>query len=95
MAKLTKTEVRHVAQLARLGLTEKGVKKFQRQLSAILDYVDQLNEVDTTSIEPISQVTGLENVTREDATRPSLTQEEALSNAPDQHNGFFKVKPVF
>lgn len=95
MIKLTKSEVEHVARLARLGLSDEELKKFRRQLSAILEYVEQLNELDTRDVEPISQVTGLKNVFREDVTRPSLTQEEALSNAPDQHNGFFKVRPIF
>lgn len=95
MAKLAKSDVKHIARLARLGLTEAEVKRFQRQLSAIISYVGQLNEVNTQKVEPISQVTGLENVTREDIAQPSITQEEALSNAPAQHNGFFKVKPIF
>lgn len=95
MVKLTKSDVKHIAQLARLGLTTTELKKFQKQLSTILDYVGQLNELDTKRVEPVSQITGLENMTREDIARPSLSQEEALLNAPDQYNGFFKVKPVF
>lgn len=95
MVKLTKSDVGHVASLARLGLTQAELKKFQKQLLSILEYVGQLSELDTKTVEPISQVTGLKNVFREDTTRPSLTQEEALSNAPDQHNGFFKVRPIF
>lgn len=95
MVKLTKSDVEHIARLARLGLTRAELKTFQNQLLSILRYIGQLNELDTGGVEPVSQVTGLRNVFREDVTRPSLTQEEALSNAPGQHNGFFKVRSVF
>lgn len=64
--KLTKQQVQHVATLARIGLTPAEVEKFQTQLSGILDYVEQLNEVNTDGVEPTAQVTGLTNVTRED-----------------------------
>ena len=72
----------------------KEKEKFQKQLSSVLQYVDKLQEVDTKDVEATSQVTGLENVTREDETKPSLTQEEALSNSKSTHNGFFKVKAI-
>ena len=67
--KLTKQQVQHVATLARIGLTDAEVTKFQTQLSGILDYVEQLNEVNTDGVEPTAQVTGLTNVTREDEVR--------------------------
>lgn len=66
--KLTKDQVKHVAALARLGIEEKEVEKFQTQLSGILDYVEQLNEVNTDNIEPTAQVTGLKNIMRSDET---------------------------
>jgi aspartyl-tRNA(Asn)/glutamyl-tRNA(Gln) amidotransferase subunit C len=69
--KLSKQQVEHVAKLARLGLTPKEVEKFQTQLSNILDYVEQLNEVDTDAVEPTAQVTGLQNVMREDRAMPN------------------------
>jgi len=87
--------VKHVALLADLKLNQKEVKKFQKQLSEILDYVNVLNELDTQGIEPTSQVTGLENVFREDKPTPSLSQEETLSGAKEKHNNFFKVKAIF
>lgn len=93
--KLTKSEVKHIAKLAQVDLTEKEVAKFQKQLSDILDYVSQLSELDTSKVEPISQVTGLENVLREDKTSPSLTQKEVLSGAKEKHNNFFKIKAIF
>lgn len=93
--KLTIDEVKHVAELAKLKLTSKELKKIQMQLSQILEYVGQLSEVDTKGVEPTSQVTGLENVFRQDETCPSLTQEEVLSGTKQVENGFFKIKAIF
>jgi aspartyl-tRNA(Asn)/glutamyl-tRNA(Gln) amidotransferase subunit C len=93
--KLTVDEVKHVAELAKLELTPKELKKFQIQLSQVLDYVSQLSKVNTKEIEPTSQVTGLDNVFRDDHTRPSLTQKEILSGTKQVKNGFFKVKAIF
>ena len=89
-----KIDVGHVAKLANLPLNPQEEKKFEKQLSEILSYIERLKEVDTRNVEPTSQVTGLENVTREDETSPSLTQEEALSNSKSNHNGLFKVKAI-
>lgn len=87
-------DVKHVAQLANLTLTDDELKKFETQLDETLAYIENLNEVDTKNVEPTNQVTGLENVTREDIAKPSLTQEEALSNTKSQHNGMFKVTAI-
>ncbi|MBI1982167.1 MAG: Asp-tRNA(Asn)/Glu-tRNA(Gln) amidotransferase subunit GatC [Candidatus Levybacteria bacterium] len=89
-----KINVSHIAKLANLSLKEEEKEKFEKQLSSILDYVKKLEEVDTSKVEPTPQVTGLKNITREDQTIPSLSQEEALSNAKNKHNGFFKVKTI-
>lgn len=89
-----KIDVLHVAKLANLPLKPEEKEKFGKQLSEILSYVEKLKEVDTKNIEITSQVTGLENVTREDEAEPSLTQEEALSNTKSQNNGMFKVKAI-
>lgn len=89
-----KIDVGHVAKLANLALKPEEEKKFEKQLSDILSYVEKLKEVDTKNVEITSQVTGLENVTREDETSPSLSQEQALSNTKSQHNGLFKVKAI-
>lgn len=95
MAKeLTEEEVRHVAKLAQLGLSEEETEKFRKQLSTILEFVSELQELDTKNTEPLSQTTGLKNVFREDEIRPSLTQEEALANAKERHKGYFKVKAI-
>lgn len=92
--KLTEEEVRHVAKLAGVSLTPGEVKKFQKQLSGVLDYVEILKEVDTTRIEPTSQVTGLESVFREDKSGPSLSQKEVLSGAKNKKDNMFRTKAV-
>lgn len=90
-----KINVPHVAKLASLPLKKDEIEKFQKQLSAILNYIAKLNELDTKNIETTSQVIGLENVTRDDRPSPSLSQEEVMKNAKSKHNGFFKVKAIF
>ncbi len=89
-----KIDVKHVAKLANLKLSSQEEKKFETQLSSILEYIDKLKEVDTKNVEETSQVTGLENVTREDEPLPSLSQEEVLSNSKSTQNGLFKVKGI-
>lgn len=89
-----KFDISHVAKLANLPLTDEEKKKFGKQLEETIEYIKNLNEVDTKGIEPTSQVTGLENVTREDIVKPSFSQEEALKNAGSTQNGFFKVKGI-
>jgi aspartyl-tRNA(Asn)/glutamyl-tRNA(Gln) amidotransferase subunit C len=92
---LTLEEVRHVARLARLRLTDAELEEMQQQLSSILEHVDTLQEVDVTGIAPTAQVTDVVNVVRPDEVRPSLSVEAALSGAPHREGDFFKVKPVF
>lgn len=91
---LTLADVKHIAHLGHLTLTDEELVQFQKQLSDTLSYVQQLEQVDTQRIEPTAQVTGLENVFRDDDVQPSLSQEEALSNAPSTHNGFVMVKAI-
>ena len=94
-SKITKEEVEHVGKLANLSLSNDEVKKFQKQLSAILGYVEILNQVQTAQIEPTSQVTGLENVLRKDEPGVCLSQTEALSGAKSKKEGMFKIKAIF
>jgi len=83
MAHLTDDDVRHIAKLARLAVSDAEVKKFVKELSSILQYVEMLNELDTENVEPTAQVTGLTNVFREDTVRPSeATTEELLGCSP-------------
>ena len=92
---LTDDEVRHVARLARLDLTEAELQTAKQQLSAILDHITSLQEVDVTGVEPTAQVTGLTTVWRDDAVTDALTPEQALANAPDRQDSFFRVRAVF
>lgn len=95
MAKLTTDEVKHIAKLSKLDLGEEEIKKFQGQLSKIVDYISQLSEIDTSNLEPTSQTTGLENVFRLDQIKlSSLNQDEALSGTDKTHNGYFVVDAV-
>ena len=87
-------DISHIAKLANLPLTVEEKKKFETQLEETIKYIESLDEVDTEGIEPTSQVTGLENVTREDVVKPSLSQEDALKNAKTTYKGYFKVKGI-
>ena len=85
-----------MARLAKLELTPNEITKFQGQLSKIVDYISQLSEVDTSSLEPTNQTTGLENVFRVDEIKTSscLSQQETLSGTDKTHNGYFVVDAV-
>lgn len=87
-------EVKHIAKLAKLDLTTEEKTKFQTQLSNIIEFVDQLNKVDTSKASPTANVTGLTNIFREDEVTQSLTQEQVLFNTKDKYKGFFKVKAI-
>lgn len=89
-----KIDVPRVAKLANLPLKQEEKEKFEKQLSEILTYVEKLKKVDTKNVEITSQVTGLENIKREDKVIPSLSQEEATSQTKSQQNGLFKVKAI-
>jgi aspartyl-tRNA(Asn)/glutamyl-tRNA(Gln) amidotransferase subunit C len=96
MAKLSEEEVRHIAKLSRLDLEEGEIKLFQEQLSSVLSYVGQLDEVDTEGVEPMSNITGLHNVYREDRADESKIGHPAIEkNAPEFKDGFFVVPGVF
>ena len=94
--KLKREQIDHIAKLARLELTEAELKKYGSQLSAVLNYVDQLKEVDTTDVEPTAQITGLENTLRQDAKEDGDKRESegALRQAPELESGQIKVKRV-
>lgn len=92
---LSEAEVRHVARLARIALSDEEIAVMQAQLSAILDYIAMLQEVDVSNVPPTAQVTGLTTVWRPDVVGEMLTQEQALANAPDQQDGMFRVRAVF
>ena len=92
--KLSHKEVKHVARLARLGLSEAEVEKFSLQLSDILENFEILKEVDTTNVPPAAQSIPLQNVFREDKVVKSYPQSEVLANAPRQEENCFKVQAI-
>ena len=94
MTKITIKEVEHVANLARLTFDEKQKEKLAEQLAEILDYIEQLNELDTDSVQPTSHAIPVKNVVRPDVVKASLTQDEALSNAPSNVDGLFEVPKI-
>jgi len=91
---ITIKDVEHVAKLARLELTEEEKELYTKQLGAVLEYVNQMNEVDTSKIEPMTQVVDFVNVMREDKVVYEQTKEELMANAPEEENGFFKVPKI-
>jgi aspartyl-tRNA(Asn)/glutamyl-tRNA(Gln) amidotransferase subunit C len=91
---ITAEQVRHVADLARLQISESDVQKLARQLADILDYMQTLEQVDTQGVTATSHAVDLTNAFREDRLQPSLSREEALANAPDPHAGGFGVPKV-
>jgi len=92
--KISKDDVKHVARLARLRLTEEEKEKFGKQLNQILAYVEKLNELNIENVEPTSHVVPLTNVLRKDEVKPSLSEEEALANAPERKGKYFKVPKI-
>lgn len=91
---ISREEVEHVALLARLGLTDEELETFAGQLSAILDYMRIINQLETSEIPPTAQVIPLRNVMRDDIPRPSLPIDEVLQNAPDREGSYFRIPPV-
>ena len=91
---LSREEVRHVAELAKLGLTEEEKGLFSEQLSAILDYAERLQELDTEDVPPTAHSIPLQNVMRDDEVIPAYPREDILANAPESERGSFKVQAV-
>lgn len=92
--KIDEGQVRKVAKLSRLELTEAEVAEFTGQLSAILDYVGKMNELNTEDVEPLAHCLPVSNCFREDVVRESLGTEKTLSNAPQRDGEFFKVPKI-
>jgi aspartyl-tRNA(Asn)/glutamyl-tRNA(Gln) amidotransferase subunit C len=93
---LSKDEVKNIAALARVGVNEKEIEKYQKDLSAILDYFQKLDELDTDNVSPISHITGMENKIRSDKMVDfgKLGKDSILKNAPEVKEGHIKVKSV-
>lgn len=92
--KVTKETIEHVANLARLNLTEHEKEKLTTEMASIISYVEKLNELDTTDIQPTQHVLQIRNVFREDKVTPSYPVEKILENSPSAEDGCFKVPKV-
>ncbi|KAA0208237.1 MAG: Asp-tRNA(Asn)/Glu-tRNA(Gln) amidotransferase subunit GatC [Ignavibacteriaceae bacterium] len=91
---VTIKDVEDIAVLAKLRFSEDEKQKLQKDMNKILEYIDELNELDLTNVEPLENINDTENVVRKDEAEPWLTTEEALSNAPDKTGRYFKVPKV-
>jgi len=91
---LTPEEVKRIARLARVGLSDDEVAHFQVQLSEILDYFQRLREVDTEGLPPTAHTLAMHNVMRDDEPRPSFDKEEVLANAPQREDDLFRVRAI-
>ncbi len=93
---LTRIQVEHIAELAKLRLSEDEIAKMTEQLSAILDYAARLQELNTDSIPPTASVVPLHNIMRDDVVEPSLPREQVITNAPDkdERGEFFRVRAI-
>ena len=92
--RLSREEVKHLALLVRLGLSDGEIERLREQLSHILESFEMLQQVDTTDVPPTAHTIALENVLREDQPVPSLPVDEVLANAPDREGDYFKVRAV-
>jgi aspartyl-tRNA(Asn)/glutamyl-tRNA(Gln) amidotransferase subunit C len=92
--KLSRVEVEHIAELAKLSLSDEEKERFREQLSAILDYAEILQRLDTEAIPPTATVLALRNVMAADQVRPSFSREDVLANAPEAEDGCFKVQAI-
>jgi len=92
---ISKEEVKHIAKLARLGLSDEEIEKFQKELSSILDYIEKLKEVDVSNVQPTSHPFEIENVNRKDESSIAANKEELLKLAPEEKKGYLKVKSIF
>lgn len=94
MSRISIEEVKHVAHLARLAVTEEEAEQMRKELDAIITFAEQLNELDTTNVKPTSHVLEMVNVLREDVAKEGLPVEEVVKNAPDQQDGYIRVPSI-
>jgi len=91
---LSREQVKHIATLARVGLSEEDISRFSRQLSEILDYFERLRQVDTEVVPPMAHTLPLHNVMRDDEPAPAYPREEILANAPLREGDYFRVRAI-
>jgi aspartyl-tRNA(Asn)/glutamyl-tRNA(Gln) amidotransferase subunit C len=94
MTNIDESTVEHLANLARIDLTDKEIKKFTKQVSSILDFFSELSELDTEDVKPTYHVLEINNVFRDDVAKDSLPREEILANAPEKEKGYFKAPKI-
>jgi aspartyl-tRNA(Asn)/glutamyl-tRNA(Gln) amidotransferase subunit C len=87
-------DIEHVALLARLKLTESEKELFSRQVGSVIEYIDQLNELDTTDVEPTAHILSIKNILREDKLSVSIPKDKAMLNAPDKDGSFYRVPKI-
>lgn len=94
MSRISMEQVKHVAHLARLAITDEEAEKYTEQLDRIITFAEQLNELNTDNVEPTSHVIQLKNIMREDKAEKGLPLEDVLKNVPEHENGQMKVPPI-
>ncbi|ANC75588.1 MAG: Asp-tRNA(Asn)/Glu-tRNA(Gln) amidotransferase subunit GatC [Bacillota bacterium] len=94
MSRISKDQVKHVAHLARLAVTEEEAELLTEQLDKIIGFAEELNELDTDNVEPTTHVLELKNILRKDEVRNSVSVDEAMKNAPSERDGQFKVPNI-
>ncbi len=94
MSRISMEQVKHVAHLARLAITEEEAAQFQHQLDQMISFAEQLNELDTDQVTATSHVLDMKNVMREDVSKPGLPIEEVVKNAPDSEDGYIRVPAI-
>ncbi|MED3824428.1 Asp-tRNA(Asn)/Glu-tRNA(Gln) amidotransferase subunit GatC [Priestia flexa] len=94
MSRISVEQVKHVAHLARLAVTDEEAALFTKQLDAIITYAEQLDELDTTNVKPTSHVLDVKNVMREDKPAKGLPVEDVMKNAPDHKDGYIRVPTI-
>lgn len=92
--RLTSEEVRHIALLARVGMTDEDIEKMRDEMSHILENFDILSQVDTEGVEPTGHSVDISSVMREDRSRPSLDREDVMANAPNREGDYIRIKAV-
>jgi aspartyl-tRNA(Asn)/glutamyl-tRNA(Gln) amidotransferase subunit C len=91
---ISKNEVKYIASLARLKFSDSELESYTKELNSIIEYMDKLNELDTENVSPLSHPIESINVFRDDEIKKSISSDEALKNAPDKNESFFKVPKV-
>jgi aspartyl-tRNA(Asn)/glutamyl-tRNA(Gln) amidotransferase subunit C len=94
MERLTRKDVEEIAHLARLELDDREVERLRSELGAILEHIDRLRALDTTGVEPMTHAVPMDLRLREDEPTPSLSQDQAVAQAPDSEDGSFRVPPI-